>query len=111
MASDSTLEITLLESSGNCLLIITSVDCICRLERLAEDSEGRTFELSEDQEPTVFNSTELRCIDIRMQHEEPLQYVRRRSGRGHRGSRDLYRKPMKYVIPTETESVILASCW
>jgi len=85
------------------------------LERLAEDPERRTFELVEGTKPSLFNSTELRCIDIQMEKEAgPTPVIRRKSRRGHASSkaRDvMMAKPDKYRVPTLSESVILASCW
>ena len=90
------------------------------LDRLAEDSEGRTFELRANAEQSLFNSTELRAIDIEMhsayKHATPQAKPNRRSGRQHAGSRagDAHAvpaKPNKYILPTEVEAVILASLW
>ena len=56
------------------------------LSRLAEDPEQRTFELDKSSEQFIFNSTELRCIDIEMPRmcagPTPRRPTTRRKGRG-----------------------------
>ena len=42
---------------------------------MAEDSEGRTFEFDPSVEPSLFNSTELRRIDIKLQKEKAVLSV------------------------------------
>ena len=111
-------ETTPLLSSGTCtnhLKLPVFITNAGRLERLSEDDQGRTFELKAGAQHSLFNSTELRCIDIDMQCEgEPIQVVRR-SGRGNAASiandaaRNARAKPKKYEIPTLSEGVILAS--
>ena len=81
------------------------------MDRLAEDSQHRTYELPLDAEETVFNSTELRCIDLELETDAgPVQVVRR-SYRLQSGSRGVARNPKKFTLPTESECVILNSCW
>ena len=96
-------------------------DLLCgRLERCPEDDEGRTFELDYDVEPTICNSTELRCRGIEMQSPsgaiKPLK--KRRSKRANAqiqamAAHGIAQKPkrMKYIMPIEGEGVTLGSCW
>ena len=91
------------------------MDVVGRLERLSEDPQGRTFELKAGAKHSLFNSTELRCIDIDMQGEDGLAPIMRRSGRRNAASiandaaRGLRAKPKKVQIPTLSEGIILAS--
>ena len=86
-----------------------------KLERLLEDPQGRTFELKVGAQHPLFNSTELRCIDIDMHAEGKLAPTLRRSGRRNAASiandaaRGLRAKPKKVRIPTLSEGIILAS--
>ena len=90
---------------------------VCRLERLAEDSEGRTFEFDPSVEPSLFNSTELRCIDIKLPKEKAVGVAIRRSSRQNSQiaarSRDAEAgtQVTKHVLHTDCEAVILDSLW
>ena len=96
-------------------------DLLCgRLERCPEDDEGRTFELDYDVEPTICNSTDLRCRGIDLQSSsgaiKPLK--KRRSKRANAQIQAMAAqceaqkpKPIKYIMPVESEGVTLSSCW
>ena len=96
-------------------------DLLCgRLERCPEDDEGRTFELDYDVEPTICNSTELRCRGIEMQSLsgaiKPLKKSRSKRANAQIQAMAAQgvaqkRKPVKYIMPIESESVTLSSCW
>jgi hypothetical protein len=90
----------------------------CRLHRLDEDAEGRTFEFDPADEPTVFNSTELRCIDVKLKQERAAVAPMRRSSR--EGSRVAARAresevnasaKKKFLLHSDVEAVILDSLW
>ena len=90
----------------------------CRLHRLDEDAEGRTFEFDPADEPTVFNSTELRCIDVKLKQERAAVAPVRRSSR--EGSRVAARAresevnasaKKKSLLHSDVEAVILDSLW
>lgn len=80
------------------------------LERLSEDSELRTFELKPDAVHDVFNSTELRAIDVQLDKENgglaPVRRSMRPSSR-----RAAQATAIRYVVPTNVEQIILADCW
>jgi hypothetical protein len=89
-----------------------------RLRRCDEDDEGRTFELDLSVEPTIANSTELRCRAIDMETASgELAPAPRRSRRATavlqaRANASLDQpRPQQLVVPISTESVILSSCW
>lgn len=90
----------------------------CRLQRLDEDAEGRTFELDANEEPTVFNSTELRCIDVKLRQERVAAAPIRRSARQSsqiaaraRESEANASAKKKFTLHTDVEAVILDSLW
>ena len=84
---------------------------------MAEDSEGRTFEFDPSVEPSLFNSTELRCIDIKLPKEKAVGVAVRRSSRQNSQiaarSRDVEAgtQTNKRTLPTDCEGVILDSLW
>ena len=84
---------------------------------MAEDSEGRTFEFDPSVEPSLFNSTELRCIDIKLSKEKTVGVAVRRSSRQNSQiaarSRDVEvgTQTTKHTWPTDCEGVILNSLW
>jgi hypothetical protein len=84
---------------------------------MAEDSEGRTFEFDPSVEPSLFNSTELRCIDIKLPKEKAVGVAVRRSSRQNSQiaarSRDVEAgtQTTKHTLPTDCEGVILDSLW
>jgi hypothetical protein len=84
------------------------------LVRLAEDSEQRTFELKPNAPHDVFNSTELRCIDVQLDKEDgnlaPVRRSMRARSQRQSASQDVVRA-VKYVVPTEVEQIILVECW
>ena len=98
------------------LVSIAALIAVCRLERLAEDPEQRTFELSNDSsEKFVINSTELRFSDIEMDKYvvELTGPVVRRSARPlARAQSCTMNKNIKkkYVLPTEIEQHVLKHC-
>jgi hypothetical protein len=87
---------------------------VCRLDRLDEDPEKRTFEYNQDSsEEFVFNSTELRWSDFEMDMVTPVGIVPRKSARP--STRNQSRAPAtvltkKYILPVEIEQHILESC-
>jgi hypothetical protein len=82
------------------------------LERLTEDPELRTFELKPNAPQDVFNSTELRCVDVQLDKENGQLAPVRRSARANsqRASQAIARA-IRYVVPTEVEQMILVDCW
>jgi hypothetical protein len=87
----------------------------CRLERCAEDDEGRTFEIQPGSEPSIANSTELRSTRIDMLNESGKVVQVRRSKRANAqppGRANMPPpKPIKHVLPIESEAVIRDACW
>ena len=82
------------------------------LDRLAEDSEFRTFELKPDAEHGVFNSTELRAIDLQLDTEDGnLAPIRRSMRANARRAAQAAVRAVKYVVPTQVEQIILTDCW
>ena len=82
------------------------------LVRLAEDSEQRTFELKPDAPQDVFNSTELRCIDVQLDKQDGnLAPVRRSLRERSRVAAQAVVRATKYVVPTIVEQMILVECW
>ena len=82
------------------------------LVRLAEDCEQRTFEYKSDAPQDVFNSTELRCIDIQLDKQDGnLAPVRRSLRERSRSAAQAVVRAVKYVVPTEVEQIILVECW
>jgi hypothetical protein len=88
---------------------------VCRLDRLSEDPEQRTFELNNDSaEEFVINSTELRFSNIEMDKYvvEPASIVRRSArplARAQSGSINQNIKK-KFVLPVEIEQHVLKHC-
>jgi hypothetical protein len=90
---------------------------LCRLERLSEDPEQRTFELAASgADISVINSTELRLVGVEMDKykEKPLGVAPRRSQRGStRASSSAqvqYNANQTFVLPTQIEQFILQAC-
>ena len=83
------------------------------------DSEGRTFELDERSQPTLFNSTELRCIDVKMLKEKgsslgvPIRRSLRHGSQVAAMARDAKTcvRVTTHVLPAECEGLILGSLW
>ena len=98
--------------------VVTGCLVHCRLHRLDEDAEGRTFEFNPTSEPTVFNSTELRCIDVKLKQEQVAAVPTRRSGRessrvaarARESEADASTKK-KFQLHSDVEAVILDSLW
>ena len=90
---------------------------LCRLERVAEDSQQRTFELPRDDgtattQPTVVNSIEIRFSKIEMGREKKiLPELRRNPHRSGVLRTDHVAQVEKLVLPVVTEQLILGSCW
>ena len=99
--------------------------CVCdllcgRLERCPEDDEGRTFEPGYHVEPTICNSTELCCRDIALQSASGVIKSLKKS-RSKRANAQIQAmaaqgeaqkpKPIKYIMPVESEGATLSSCW
>ena len=84
------------------------------LSRLAEDPEQRTFELDNNSEQFIFNSTELRAIDVGMTRARagptPVRPVTR-SGHSGRGGLGRGVRGRKFTLPVESEQAILQLCW
>jgi hypothetical protein len=82
------------------------------LERASEDSQQRTFELQDNGEDglSVVNSTELRYINIEMEQVAPVGAPPRRSNRSG-VLRANPTRPIKFVLPVESEQIILQDCW
>ena len=84
---------------------------------MAEDSEGRTLEFDPSVQPSLFNSTELRCIDVKLPREKAVGVAVRRSSRQNSQiaarSRDAEAgtQKTKHVLHTDCEGVILDSLW
>ena len=86
------------------------------LDRLDEDPELRTFELTADSTAEfIVNSSELRCTHIELIPDRPVGPTVRRSPRGSGchdgGGRGVRHLQGKHTLPVETEQVIMCSCW
>ena len=106
------------KSSGkpNCLRVL-HLTITCRLERLAEDPQQRTFEWSNDNsEEFVVNSTELRLTSIEMDKYivGSIGPAVRRSSRPSARARSRLNNQhikKKYILPIEIEQCILKHCY
>ena len=89
---------------------------LCRLERLAEDPEQRTFELAASgADISVVNSTELRLVGVEMDKykDKPLGVAPRRSQRGSRASslaQVQHNANQTFILPTQIKQFILQAC-
>ena len=90
---------------------------LCRLERLSEDPEQRTFELAgSGADISVINSTELRLVGVEMDKykEKPLGVAPRRSQRGSTRASSLaqvqHSVNQTFILPTQIEQFILQAC-
>ena len=84
------------------------------LSRLADDPEQRTFELDNNSEQFIFNSTELRAIDVGMTRVRAGPTLVRpvtRSGHSGRGGLGRGVRGRKFTLPVESEQAILQLCW
>ena len=94
---------------GECGVV---VQWLCRL---AEDAEQRTFELDNKSKQFIFNSTELRAINVEMPRVcagptpvRPPVNTRSASDRARAGCGP---RDGKYTLPVESEQGILKLCW
>ena len=83
-----------------------------RLDRLAEDSELRTFELNQDHlDQVIINSTELRFTHLEMDLVTAKGPVPRTSSRASTRAQSSRRAPnQKFLLPAATEQHILQLC-
>ena len=74
------------------------------LVRLADDSEQRTFVLKPDAPQDVFNSTELRCIDVQLDKQDGnFAPVRRSLRASSRSAARAVARAVKCAAPAEAE--------
>jgi hypothetical protein len=88
---------------------------VCRLDRLTEDPEQRTFEMNNDSsEEFVINCTELRWSDFEMDLVTPVgvapRKTVRRSPRARGSCTPTIVTNKKYILPIDIEQHILESC-
>ena len=81
------------------------------LSRLAEDAEQRTFELDKTSKQFIFNSTELRAVDVEMPRVRVGPAPIRPVTRSGRGGACCSARGGKFILPVESEQGILKLCW